>query len=77
MSNVNFRKTRKGYSAQYQRQDGFGFETRYFKGEEITELAQKHGWKSPDEQVPGENWTVAEMLIVGQALRPYRIATSR
>lgn len=75
MSNVNFRRTNKGYSAEYQRSNGFGFETRYYRREDVESyIAQaKLGWDSPDQDVPGEGWTVAEMLIVGDAIRPYRV----
>ena len=73
MSNVNFRKTQNGYSADYQRNDGFGFERRYFRASDMQSLAKHHGWNSADDEVPGEGWTVAEMLIVGGAVRPYRV----
>ena len=75
MSNVNFRKTPKGYTADYQRADGFGFERRHFRASDINDLAKHYGWQTADDEVPGEEWTVAEMLIVGGAIRPYRVTT--
>lgn len=75
MSNVNFRKTPKGYSADYQRADGFGLERRYYSQSDMDSLARHHGWESADQEVPGEGWTVAEMLIVGGAIRPFRVST--
>lgn len=78
MSNVNFRKTEQGYSADFQRKDGFGFERRYYRADELNEIAQRYGWQSADEEVPGEGWTVAEMLIVGGgACAPYRVCVTR
>lgn len=74
MSNVNFRKTAKGYTADYQRRDGFGLERRYYRRADVIERAEHYGWDSPDQDVPGEGWTIAESLIVGGAVRPYRIA---
>lgn len=76
MSSINFRKTAKGYSADYQRNDGFGLERRYYRASEMADLAAHHGWDSADAIVPGEGWTVAEMLIVGGAIRPYRVAAT-
>lgn len=76
MSNVNFRKTAKGYSADYQRNDGFGFERRHYRNEDANRVAQGFGWKDADVEVPGEGWTVAEMLIVGGQLTPYRVTST-
>lgn len=75
MSNVNFRKTAKGYSADYQRNDGFGFERRYYSADALNKAAAHYKWASADEVVPGEGWTVAEMLIVGRVVMPYRVTS--
>lgn len=76
MTNVNFRKTAKGYTADYQRNDGFGFEPRHYKATDVEKIATGFGWQSADQQVHGEEWTVAEMLIVGGQVRPYRITST-
>lgn len=74
MSNINFRKTAKGYSADYQRDDGFGFERRYYRASDLHAAARHFGWESADDEVPGENRTVAEMLINGREVQPYRVS---
>lgn len=73
MSNINFRVTRKGYSADYQRRDGFGFERRYYRRTDVQAWAESYGWDSCDQIVPHEEWTVAEMLIQGGVPTPYRV----
>jgi len=76
MSNINFRRTLKGYSADWQRRNGFGFERHFYRWSDIDSLARHHGWASPDDEVPGEGWTVAEMLIqMSDDARPYRVVT--
>ena len=69
----NFRKTAKGYSADYQRNDGLGLERRYYGAPEVNHAAAQYKWASADDIVPGEGWTVAEMLIVGGVVAPYRV----
>lgn len=76
MSNINFRITFKGYSADWQRRDGSGFERHFYRWSDINSLAKHYGWQSCDEEVPGEGWTVAEMLIqMNDQVRPYRVVT--
>jgi len=76
MSNINFRTTPKGFSADWQRADGFGFERHYYRRSDIKDLAQHYGWASCDDDVPGEGWTVAEMLIqMSDYPQPYRTVT--
>lgn len=74
MSNINFRTTPKGYSADFQRTDGL--ERRYYRRADINALAQHYRWASCDDEVPGEGWTVAEMLIqMSDDPQPYRTVT--
>ena len=76
MSQINFRITPKGFSADFQRADGFGFERRHYRRADINALAQHYGWASCDDEVPGEGWTVAEMLIqMSDDPQPYRTVT--
>lgn len=74
MSSINFRPTGRSYSAEYQRADGFGYETRYYRRADAARLATRYGWTSPDDVVPAEGWTIAEAMIVGGIVRPYRVA---
>ena len=75
MSNINFRKTAKGYSADYQRNDGFGWERRYYRAADVESMARHYGWESAGQEVHGEGWTVAEMLVThNSSLRPYRVS---
>jgi hypothetical protein len=73
MTNINFRKTPKGYSADFQRNDGFGFERRFFKASDLHNLAMHYGWQSADDKVHTDECTVAEMLIVQDGAKPYRV----
>lgn len=68
MSNINFRKTNKSYSADYQRKDGFGLERRFFRAADVNDLARHYGWEFADE-------TLAEALIVQQVVTPYRVVS--
>ena len=73
MSDINFRKTGKSYSVDYQRNNGCGFERRFYRIEDVNNCAKDHGWSSADDQVHGEEWTVAEMFITCQVVQPYRV----
>lgn len=70
---MTFRKTRKGYSYDYQCLDGINFERRYYRKKDVEECAKHFRWSSLDEQVHGEDITVAELLIEGNQVLPYRV----
>ena len=74
---INFRKTAKGYSADYQRKDGFGFglERRFFRASDMNDLARHYGWGSADEVLPGDEMSFAEMIIEQQGATPYRVVS--
>jgi hypothetical protein len=74
MTNINFRKTPKGYSADFQRNDGLGMERRFFRASDMNNLAQHYGWTSADD-VTVDGITFAEMLITQDGVTPYRVAT--
>lgn len=73
MNTINFRKHSKTYSADYQRLDGFGLERRFYRISDVDKEARGLGWDSPDEVVPLEDCTVAEMLIRGRVVTPFRV----
>lgn len=73
MNIINFRKTAKSYSTDHQRSDGCGWERRYYRAADINAIARHLGWESGDQEVHGENWTFAEMIITHGCVRPYRV----
>ncbi len=75
MSNINFRKTAKGYSADFQRRDGFGWERWLYRASDLDSLAKHYGWQSADEMVSSDGVSFAEMLIVQGAANPYRVVS--
>jgi hypothetical protein len=74
MSNINFRKTAKGYSADYQRKDGFGWERLLYRASDLHNLAKHYGWQSADD-VTADGISFAEMLIVQGGVTPYRVVS--
>lgn len=79
MSNISFRKTRGGnYSAEYQRNDGFGYETRYYHPAELAATAGRHeadlNWLDEDSG-HGDDMTMAELIILTASPRPFRVTS--
>ena len=70
MRDINFRKYAEGYSADFQNRNGDGSKRHYYKKSEVNDTALRLGWDSADAEVPGEQRTVAEMLIANQAVGP-------
>ena len=75
MTNINFRNTAKGYSADYQSNNGLGQERRFFRASDMNDLARHYGWGSADEVLPGDEMSFAEMIIEQQGATPYRVVS--
>jgi hypothetical protein len=75
MTNINFRNTAKGYSADYQSNNGLGRERRFFRASDMNDLARHYGWGSADEVLPGDEMSFAEMIIEQQGATPYRVVS--
>jgi hypothetical protein len=73
-SSINFRKTRKGYSADYQRADGLGYEQRYYSRVVLQELCRYYGWSTPEDSST-DDLSIAEELIIGGMVKPYRVVS--
>lgn len=70
MSNINFRKTAKGYAANFQRADGLGLETRYYRREEVRDAINGN---DPDAWYIEGEITNAEVAIIERHALPYRV----
>ena len=74
MTNINFRKTAKGYSADDQSNNGLGRERRLYRASDLNNLAQHYGWESAEDEANDEI-SFAEMMILHGVARPYRVVS--